>query len=514
MSGRCEEKVDSSHLHLLCVGGLHCLTAHTEMVIQRSRVRLVMVSLALYITVSLAVIEKSLPLQPGPSILCQPDAQGWDGEQDPRKTFDKQADFGYLREKLHSVVTVCRPRGLEAVESELRCSKNLEFCTATNLVLKFQSVEPRLSRENLKYQMDIFSGGELELSGCELDHSWLTSNLELMSPLQSWAPELRHLSEGKGETRCDVTIEEPTVIAKLDAGVNMYHHFCDFLNLYLSLHLNYSLSDLEPEVWDTSKQVLVLENIPTTVKSPFAPAWAAFTSLPLMDLNDVGGKVVCVRRAIFPLLARMVFGLYYNTPLVEGCQDSEMFRRFSRFMLTGLGIAQYGVLAGQRLRVTLLSRDTKTRKILNERDLVEALHGTGLYKVTVAKFNPLVPFRSQLTLTHNSDLLIGIHGAGLTHLLFLPDWAEVLELYNCDDVSCYRDLARLRGLGYTTHHWQGGTKMRTVEVAGSYRGPAHKKFSNYEFDPVEFLEVVNKIRERIIENPKYRRAYSEVHDEL
>ena len=39
-------------------------------------------------------------------------------------------------------------------------------------------------------------------------------------------------------------------------------------------------------------------------------------------------------------------------------------------------------------------------------------------------------------------LQVGLHGAGLTHLLFLPDWAEVLELYNCDDVHCYRDLAR------------------------------------------------------------------------
>ena len=39
-----------------------------------------------------------------------------------------------------------------------------------------------------------------------------------------------------------------------------------------------------------------------------------------------------------------------------------------------------------------------------------------------------VPFLQQLRITHNSDLLIGLHGAGLTHLLFLPDWAVVFEL--------------------------------------------------------------------------------------
>jgi len=33
--------------------------------------------------------------------------------------------------------------------------------------------------------------------------------------------------------------------------------------------------------------------------------------------------------------------------------------------------------------------------------------------------------------SHNSDIFIGMHGAGLTHLLFLPDWAVVFELYVC-----------------------------------------------------------------------------------
>ena len=236
---------------------------------------------------------------------CLPGTRGWGGENDPRKTFHRQADFGFLREKLSSLTNVCRPHGLEPGESTLKCSKNLEFCTATNLVLNFTAVASRLTTENLKYQMDILGEGDVVVTGCDLDQGWLESNLPLMSPLQSWAPELQHISAAqRGDIQCDLTIEEPTVIAKLDAGVNMYHHFCDFFNLYLSLHLNYSISSLDPQVWDTTKQVLILENIPSTIRSPFAPAWKAFSSLPLMDLNDVGGKVVCVKRAMFPLLAR------------------------------------------------------------------------------------------------------------------------------------------------------------------------------------------------------------------
>lgn len=39
-----------------------------------------------------------------------------------------------------------------------------------------------------------------------------------------------------------------------------------------------------------------------------------------------------------------------------------------------------------------------------------------------------VPFLGQLRIVHNSDIFIGMHGSGLTHLLFLPDWAAVFEV--------------------------------------------------------------------------------------
>ncbi len=45
------------------------------------------------------------------------------------------------------------------------------------------------------------------------------------------------------------------------------------------------------------------------------------------------------------------------------------------------------------------------------------------------------------------DFSIKFH-LGLTHLLFLPDWATVFEVYDCDDPTCYSELARLRGINY------------------------------------------------------------------
>ena len=80
----------------------------------------------------------------------------------------------------------------------------------------------------------------------------------------------------------------------------------------------------------------------------------------------------------------MIFGLYYNTPLIDGCRGSEMVRRFSQFMLERLGIEEQeaALLPGdRRLRVTIIARQTRFRKIVNEAELVSALQETGLYKV-------------------------------------------------------------------------------------------------------------------------------------
>ena len=41
----------------------------------------------------------------------------------------------------------------------------------------------------------------------------------------------------RGNTGCDLYIDRPVYIMKLDAAVNMYHHFCDFFNLFASLFI-------------------------------------------------------------------------------------------------------------------------------------------------------------------------------------------------------------------------------------------------------------------------------------
>lgn len=176
--------------------------------------------------------------------------------------------------------------------------------------------------------------------------SRLLEECDHLSPLQSWGPELQHFTALRKRPipqDCDVVVEEPTFIMKIDASwclllymftllvvigvkfhtnlkcgisaVNMYHHFCDFFNLYASLHVNSSHDDS----FSRNVRILIWESY--TYQSAFSVTFDTFTKYPIWDLKTFAGQTVCFKNVVFPLLPRMIFGLYYNTPLVR-------FRRY------------------------------------------------------------------------------------------------------------------------------------------------------------------------------------------
>lgn len=122
----------------------------------------------------------------------------------------------------------------------------------------------------------------------------------------------------------------------------------------------------------------------------------------------------------------------------------------------------------------------------------------------VVEFTREVPLIEQFQTVYNADVLIGMHGAGLTHSLFLPDWGSLFELYNCEDIRCYRDLAALRGAHYVT--WRDKSKLKAVETSEAHKNSAVEKFSNYEMDVDEFLKLVDEAVEAVKRRlPKKRR---------
>lgn len=112
---------------------------------------------------------------------------------------------------------------------------------------------------------------------------------------------------------------------------------------------------------------------------------------------------------------------------IDGCEKSGLFQAFSDFMLYRLNIPLHHK-TDDKIRITFLERKTKFRQVLNSDELMDELRKNDSYTVNNVRFERAVQFTDQLEIIRNTDILIGMHGAGLTHLLFLPKWATVFEL--------------------------------------------------------------------------------------
>ncbi|KTF85370.1 hypothetical protein cypCar_00022371 [Cyprinus carpio] len=337
--------------------------------------------------------------------VCTSFDSGWANSiQAAQELFWKQADFGYVRERLSEMKTLCKP--MSPGDSSLKCTSHMRFCRAVNLFLDLRS--PRRGHE--RYKEDFLEQGEIG-GHCSLDSKALAAEGMHKSPLQSWFAELQMYSEldfhPLDDGHCDVIIDRPTIFMKLDAGVNMYHHFCDFVNLYISQHLNNSFSrDINIVMWDTSLY---------GYGDLFSETWRAFTDDDIIHLKN------------------------FDSKRISDCHSEGLFKAFSQHVLYRLGVPQDGP------------------------KLINALK---------------------------------------TVLLFEVKLVDYKYKYNCQDESCYRDLARLRGVHYMT--WQKRDRVFPQDKGHHPTLGEHPKFTNYTFDVEEFMRLVLLAAEYVTRHPSWR----------
>ena len=119
------------------------------------------------------------------------------------------------------------------------------------------------------------------------------------------------------------------------------------------------------------------------------------------------------------------------------------------------------------------------RKIANEAELLKAVHAKFPSAYVIMTRMESLGFRNQLELAANADILVGMHGAALTHALFLPPKSGLFELvpkYWTNPDYHFRSLARWRHLYFA--RWRN-YKDENEDGKQEYTTVPPEVFTNY-----------------------------------
>ena len=178
--------------------------------------------------------------------------------------------------------------------------------------------------------------------------------------------------------------------------------------------------------------------------------------------------------------------LSHNSPLRQMKEPrANYLEEFRRFVLNGHGVDNVKELNCSSLRLLFVWRHDYVahprneagkvrRKIANEQELLSAV-GRAVPAGDRVEGRQLdaEPMTEQLRRVSESDVLIGMHGAGLVHSLFLPRHASLVELYPLRFPSGHKPfcaIASWRGLHYVS--WRNTDPRLEKALDKTYVPPA------------------------------------------
>ena len=138
----------------------------------------------------------------------------------------------------------------------------------------------------------------------------------------------------------------------------------------------------------------------------------------------------------------MIWGIPGHSSPMESYNDEQipLVEEFREYVLNEFSLTDKNTYNCKSLTVTIISRMNYiasprnptgliNRKISNEEELLMSLrqkfHGFDIALVNFETYS----ITAQLELSANTDILIGMHGAGLTHMMFMPKHSGVIELF-------------------------------------------------------------------------------------
>ena len=285
------------------------------------------------------------------------------------------------------------------------------------------------------------------------------------------------------------SVRDWTVLVHRDpATKNFWHSLMDVFSLTLTLDVLrmainpatnkpfYSIEDME------KTQVLIVDDYE---EGPNYELWNMMAKKPVVRAIDTRNLTIDPEHIIVPL-SGSGNPFWQGDWEVHSCEHSTLLDTFRRRVLDFYSIDQEPDTRDRPITVTILHRkgSRRLKDLPRYSEKLQALFPAVRIQLVEFAERPLL---EQLTIIRNTDVLAGVHGAGLTHAMFLPPESAVVEIEPPDmTFRGFRSLAKLGGHQYFSSH---GQTDEGEEVSGDWHWD-HVKLEEDRF--LELMQIAIK----------------------
>jgi hypothetical protein len=298
------------------------------------------------------------------------------------------------------------------------------FCVAENMFVDFSKVEGGISHavgmaklgKYLKYKKGALFSPSCKKTSYYRPSLFMPHNAAQMSAFQDASESTSH---------SNVQVEDtPTYLLARDEDCeNSFHSTADFTNMHLVSHvIDQDPASQQVILWDQHKDGPYTELISKTFAG----------GKKLLRPRDYQNKVVKFKKLIFHLESPA--GLIFPKVARPGqlrCKSTWLFTSYAERVLRSFNL--WNVAPPRVPHATMLIRNrTPTKnvgRIMSNQKEVEGVLREGNMMTHQVVDTAKLPFGEQLQIIRATNILIGVHGAGLMLILFAADEAVLLEVH-------------------------------------------------------------------------------------
>lgn len=383
--------------------------------------------------------------------------------------------LSYLKEFRHNRAAYCSadsPSQLTCFHAQTDKKDRIDsFCIGQGV--KF---DPPSKKFQLSCDMVSPRGSETNEASIPLqdfqDYWCNTGPRHVMDVTIDWSPKDMRLPQRSGP-------ETFTILLKREGARNLWHCLLEIMSLSMSVDvLRMSpKNDRDNSPFFTAEnaentQVVVLDDVED---GPYFDLWQLFAKKPIVRVHElplnaeIGNIIIPLPGGSNPLVGTPTEISSRFIPTVRrrdsnidqwqgdwepnSCESSELLRTFSWRVRQFYEITETRDKEHQnKVIVTIIAR-RGSRKLVGMDERVAVLKDRYTHaKIQVVDLEEL-SFAAQIQLVHNSDVLAGVHGAGLTHGLWMKSGSTMVEILpEGFNHKGFRNLAGALGHNYFSIH--------------------------------------------------------------